>query len=160
MTIPVSTVPAALTALTVLVQTAAASDVPPAGQDAILVTQGDVRNMDLPPDIIVVGQSVRRTIRQAEFIGSYAAQALEERYTISSLVSATSGSDDPVAITNRAYALAAYIETAVRTDPTLGGTVLDAYPSGSDGGKPTWSEGEAQLRICELTVDTDVVVLN
>ena len=159
MTIPVSTVPAALSALTALVQTAAAGDTPPAGQDAIYIVQGDVPAIDLPPDIIEVGTTVRRTVQPAEFIGGYAAQALQEKYTISSLVSATSGSIDPVAIVNRAYALAAYIETAVRTDPTLGGNVLDAYPSGTDGGEPGWTESPV-LRICELTVNVDCIVLN
>ena len=74
-------------------------------------------------------------------------------------MSSWSGSADPVAITNRAYTLLGYLEVAVRTDPSLGSTILEAHPSGSDGGEPVWTD-EPQGRLCEITETVFVTTLN
>ena len=153
MTIPVSTVPAAIAGLTTLVNTQTATDSLP-----ILVVQGEP-GMDMPNDIIQIATSVRRTVVPEAMLGSYQLGSLEERYTITCNVSSWSGDPDPVAITARAYVLAGYIETAVRTDPTLGTVVLEAHPSGTDGGNATWTEDPVG-RMCELTVSVDVVTIN
>ena len=134
MTIPVSTVPAAIAALTTQVSTQTATDSLP-----ILVYYGDLTT-DAPDDIIQIGTTVRRQMRPREFIGSYQGQAFLETYDIQCLVSAWSGSADPVAITQRAYTLLGYLETAVRTDPTLGGNDLEAHPSNTAGGQPEWTD--------------------
>ena len=152
MTIPVSTVPAAIAALTALIATQTASD------PTILVCQGEV-GMDTPNDIIQIATDVRRTVVPEAFLGSYQAGALQETYTITCLVSAWSGDPDAVAITSRAYVLAGYIETAVRTDPSLGSTILEAHPGGTSGGNATWTESPVG-RLCELSVTIDVLTIN
>ena len=152
MTIPVSTVPAAVAALTTLITTQVATDTQP-----ILVCQGEI-GMDAPNDIIQIATNVRRTVRPEAFIGSYQSGSLQEDYTITCLASSWSGDPDPVAITTRAYTLAAYIETAVRTDPTLGSTVIEAHPSGTDGGQATWTPDPVG-RLCELSVDIFVTTI-
>ena len=153
MTIPVSTVPAALAALTAQVTTQTATDTLP-----ILVVQGEP-GMDMPNDIIQIATDVRRTVRPEAFLGGYQQGALEESYTISCLVSTWSGDSDPVAITSRAYVLAGYVESAVRTDPSLGTTILESHPSGTSGGQATWTEDPVG-RLCELTVTIDVITIN
>ena len=152
MTIPVSTVPAAIAALTTQVSTQTATDSQP-----ILVYYGDLTT-DAPNDIIQIGTTVRRQMRPREFIGSYQGQAFLETYDIQCLVSAWSGSADPVAITQRAYTLLGYLETAVRTDPSLGSSIIDAYPAGSDGGEPVWTD-DPQGRLCEITATIHVETL-
>ena len=152
MSIPVSTVPAAIAALTTLVTTQTAAD------PTILVCQGEV-GMDTPNDIIQIATDVRRTVVPEAFLGSYQAGALQETYTITCLVSAWSGDPDAVAITSRAYVLAGYIETAVRTDPSLGSTILEAHPGGTSGGNATWTESPVG-RLCELSVTIDVLTIN
>jgi hypothetical protein len=147
MTIPVSTIPAALAGLQALVAAQVATD---ASAAQVVVCVGEP-GMDLPNDIIQLGTDVRRTVKPETFIGSFAAQALDEQYDIECKVSSWSGDPDPVAVINRAYQLAGYIETAVRTDPTLGGVVLEAYPSGTGGGNAEWS-GDPVGRLAELTV--------
>ena len=151
MTIPVSTVPAALAALTTQVKTQVATD---KLANQIVVCVGEP-GMDLPNDIVEIGSDVRRVVKPETFIGSFAAQALDEQYDIECKVSSWSGDPDPVAVINRAYVLAGYIETAVRTDPTLGGTVLVSFPSGTSGGNAEWS-GDPVGRLAELTVTIHV----
>ena len=151
--IPVSTVPAAVASLTTLINTQVATDSLP-----ILVCQGDVP-MDVPNDIIQIATNVRRSVKPEAFIGSYQLGSLQEDYTVSCLCSSWSGDPDPVAITARAYQLAGYIETAVRTDPTLGTNVIEAHPAGTDGGNATWTDSPVG-RLCELTVDVFVTTIN
>ena len=152
MTIPVSTVPAAIAALTALITTQTASD------PTILVCLGEV-GMDVPNDIIQVATDVRRTVIPEAFLGGYQAGSLQESYVITCLVSSWSGDPDPVAITNRAYTLAGFVETAVRADPSLGSTIIEAHPSGTTGGNATWSESPVG-RLCELSVTIDVITIN
>ena len=154
MTIPVSTVPAAVAALTTQVATQVATD---SQAGAILVCQGEV-GADAPNDIIQIATNVRRSVKPEAFIGSYQSGSLQEDYTISCLVSSWSGDPDPVAITQRAYVLAAYIETAVRTDPSLGSSVLEAHPAGTDGGNAVWTDSPVG-RLFELTVDIVVLTI-
>ena len=153
MTIPVSTVPAAIAALLAQITTQVSADAL-----QITVCQGQWP-MDYEPDIIQVATNVRRIIRPEAFLGSYQAGSLQEDYTISCIVSSWSGNPDPALTVNRAYVLAGYIETAVRTDPTLGTTVIEAHPAGSDGGNADWTESPVG-RLCEITVDVFVTTIN
>ena len=151
--IPVSTVPAAVAALTTLVATQVATDTLP-----ITVCQGEVP-MDYEPDIIQIATNVRRQVKPEAFIGSYQLGSLQEDYTISCRCSSWSGDPDPIAVTQRAYTLVGYVETAVRTDPTLGVNVIEAHPAGSDGGNAEWTEAPVG-RLCELTVDIFITTIN
>ena len=153
---PTSTVPTAIAGLFALVSTQVAAD---SAAGSIVVTYGEP-GMDLPPDIIQIATNVRRTVVPEALMGGYAMVGpLQETYTIDNLVSSWSGSADPVAVMNRAYVLANYIEAAVRTDPTLGTSVLEAHPGGSDGGNAQWTESPVG-RLCELTVDIVVTTIN
>ena len=135
MTIPVSTVPAAIAALTSQIQTQVNTD---ANASSIEVVTGE-EWMDSPNDLIVVVTNVNRAVTHENYLGGLQADAIEEKYTIDVLCSSWSGDPDPVANMNRAWVLVGYVETAVRTDPTLGGTVPISRPAGSKGGQPFWS---------------------
>lgn len=153
MSIPVSTVPTAIAALTSQIQTQVNTDPNPG---SIQVFNGD-EDMNRPNDRILVATNVRRTVTHREFIGSLQLGALEEAYTIDVLVSAYSGDPDGVANMNRAWVLAGYVETAVRTDPTLGTTVLIARPAGTQGGQSYYTEsptGRQTDIIVSIFVDT------
>lgn len=156
MTVPVSTAAAALAQLLSQVQTQVATD---ALAKQVLVVIGEP-GMDLPSDIIQLGTNIRRQVAPEAFMGGYQmAGPLKETYEIECTVSSWSGDPDPVAIVDRAYALAGYIEVAVRTDPTLGATVLISYPSGTTGGNATWTTDPVG-RLAELTVYVHVETLN
>ena len=79
MTTTVSTVPAAIAALTSLITAQVATDSLP-----ILVCQGEPP-MDMPSDIIQIATDVMRTVVPQVFLGGYAQGSLEERYTITCL---------------------------------------------------------------------------
>jgi hypothetical protein len=159
MTIPVSTVPAAISALLAQTQTQVAND---SDAGTILLIEGQEGD-DRPDDIIIIGTNIHRTVTWEAFIGTADLDALGEVYEIESMVSCWSGDSDPVAIKVRAWQLVGYIETGVRTDPSLGGLVVVAQPAGTSGGGVVWSEavGSAPIgRLCEITVTVRVTTLN
>lgn len=127
--IPESSVPAVMSYLTSQLKDAAENDPEP-----VLVMIGDV-GADLPPSLISIGE-VRRTEAPETFIGSGQLHWLNERYDITITASAWSGSgadegstDQVLALVSRAWQLATYIETVVRSDPSLGELVDQAYPA-------------------------------
>lgn len=155
MAIPVSVVPSAIAALTAQIQTQVNTDT---SASAILVIVGE-EGTDAPDDLIVVATNVNRTVRHENYMGSLQAQSLEEAFTIDVLCSSWTGDPDPVANMNRALTLVGYVETAARTDPTLGGNVLIARPSGSKGGQSFWSSDPVG-RQCDIIVSIFADTLN
>src|ERR1035438_7723069 len=150
MTIPASTVPAAIEAIKAA--TAAQMTDP-----SILLTVGDP-GMDLPDNVIAIGE-VRRTVEPATFIGNGGLFWLEEKYDIDVVCSAWSGSDNRTTITDMAWTLVNYVETAVRTDPSLGGIVNVAYPVGTHTLSATWTEDPDGMTI-EIEMAIHVEALN
>ena len=107
MTVPVSTAAAALASLLTQVQAQVATD---ATASQVLVCIGEP-GMDLPSDIIQLGTNIRRQVVPEAFMGGYQmAGPLKETYEIECTVSSWSGDPDPVAIVDRAYALAERME--------------------------------------------------
>jgi hypothetical protein len=156
MSAPPSTVPTAIAALFSMVQSQAATD---ASASQILVTTGEP-GMDSPNDIIQIATNVRRRVVPEAFMGGYDQLGpLKETYDIDNIVSTWSGSADPVAAITRVYQLADLIESAVRFDPSLGTTVVEAHPGGTDGGNPEWTTDPVG-RLCTLTVTVSVFTLN
>ena len=121
--------------------TAQADPLVTAGTDEILVKLGEeVQNR--PPDVIEFGR-VSRQVKWETFVGSGGQFALYETYTIDCEISSwlpySDTFDDTAAalqVTQRAWQLVAYAETTIRNDPSLGGLVETAYPSGGDATEP------------------------
>ena len=142
MTIPVSTVPAAMAYLVASVQALAQTDpAVMAGTDEILVKLGD-ETKNRPPDVIEFG-SVQRQVKWETFVGSGGQFALYETYEIdveiSSWIPYSDVNDDSAValqVNNRAWQLVAYVETVIRTDPSLGNLVEIAYPRDSTASVP------------------------
>jgi hypothetical protein len=102
----------------------------------ILVKIGE-QSPNAPPDIILI-TSVRRTVIPHTLIGSYGDGALKETYTQVVECSTFSPYGDTedfstvsAAVNERVWQLVTYVESAVRTDPTFGATVINAYPGES-----------------------------
>jgi hypothetical protein len=159
MTIPVSTVPAVLAYLKATLRTYINDD--PNPQDIYLCV-GDPGMQD-PPDIINLA-GVTRTLPHMAMVGSGGALALEENYDIDVIVSASMSGEDADVISPliiaRAWQLQAYVEDAVRQDPSLGTQVLWAWPTGGTGGTPKWapptSQGDVLGMLCEITSKINV----
>ena len=135
----VSTVPAAETYITSAISTAAASD---SLYNEILICKGEP-GMDLPNDVIAVGYpETRRTVEPRFFIGSGGTGWLYETYEVDITISTWQGggASQAATVSQRAWTLAGYVESAVRTDPSLGGAVLISYPMDTNGGDPQWTE--------------------
>jgi hypothetical protein len=86
---------------------------------------------DLEDDVVVVGK-VSRLVEPLALVGSYGAGAFAERYTVQVTVSSFRGGDNPVATDLQCAALVDAVVSVVRTDPTLGGVVLQAKPGNHD----------------------------
>lgn len=152
MSIPVSTVPAAQSAILTALQAVLATN----NETAVQVTIGTAA-ANLADTWIEIVSEVRRTVDPHAFVGSGGAAFLEEIYDIDVIVSVarqtTNTTAQALAVSQRAWQLVAYLETAVRNDPSLGGAVVEAYPASAIGGKPAWAtEGTTPGRLCTITV--------
>lgn len=158
MTIPVSTAPRAVRAIYAAVLDQVAED---AGRQTLLVCVGDTSGT-LPNDVIQIATGIRRTVQAAAFVGSGGAGALEEHYTITAKVSVAQETVTPgtqaLTVSDRAWQLVAYLEQAVRTDPSLGTVVTEAFPASATGGSPTWS-ATGKGRLYTITVIINCIAL-
>ena len=157
MPIPVSTVPLAIAAMTSQIQTQVNTG-EGSNAAAVAVFTGD-EDINRPNDRIIVGTMVNRTVTDEAFLGSLQTGSVEERYTVDVLVSSYSGDPDGVANMNRAWVLVGYVEEAVRTDPTLGTTVLIARPAATKDGQSYWTTSPVG-RQCDIVVSILVDTLN
>jgi hypothetical protein len=156
MSVPVSTVPSAVNQLQILIAAQANTDSLP-----ILVQIGDL-SLDLPNDYITIGQIRRQQVPET-FIGGGGQYWLNETYEVDVVASTWTGAgvEQALALTQRAWTLVGYIETAVRTDPSLGGVANNgmAYPLQSTTEGPVFSEQPVGLMV-NVTVPIRVEVLN
>ena len=153
MTIPVSTVPQAIAYLLTAIQTQLSTDSLP-----IMLTLGDPTLTYLPNDIVKIA-GVQRTVNPDTFVGSGGQFWLEEQYHIDIICASWTGSAETLVVTERVWQLNAYVEAAIRTDPSLGGLVNIAYPSGGTSPGPEWTGDPVGPRV-EITNPIMVEVLN
>lgn len=152
-TIPVSSVPAVraylVAAITTQVQ---ASHYTEPGVEVYSVAV----DHDTTQDVVVVGKARRKT-EPGSLVGGGGAHFQFERYRLEVVIEcdAWGPNDTPTVVENRAYALLANVETAVRADPSLGGLVVEAYPDESED-DPSWSAEHKGAR-CQLVAQIHVL---
>ena len=115
----------------------------------------------LPNDCIVITGVRSRTVNWENFIGSAGQWSLMEKYDVGIECSTwlASGDSDNTSVVstqslNRAWQLVAYVETAVRTDPSLGGLDLIAYPRTAVQEGPSWTSGTSGAGLLTLVTLT------
>jgi hypothetical protein len=149
-TIPVSTVPVVKAYLLTEIQAAIADD--PKFND--MVVQLGSPGQYVPNDTFYIGEVIR-TVDHMDITGDMGQDSLQESYDILVTVaswSAYGDSDDSstvaLAVDARAWQLNAYMETAVRSDPTFGLTqVILSYPRESHSDGPEWTAPSVGLRV-------------
>jgi hypothetical protein len=129
MTIPVSTAPAVRAWL--LAQATATLTADPLSAASQLLVCLDDPGTYQPDDIVKIGD-VTNAFKVNSLVGSGGDGWLEERYSVDVDVEVFRGNDDPQAVSERAYLLAAGVIACVRADPSLGGNVLVAEPTSAD----------------------------
>ena len=161
MTIPVSVAPTVISKLATLIEAQVATDADAAN---ILVTIGEPGPDD--PDVIIeIGSNVQRHLTPGAFVGGGGLYHLEENIdvdihvSVAAAVDAATGDTDRLTLVDRLWTVVGYVETAVRTDPSLGGIVDEAEPSATTGSHPVWSENRAGM-ICEADITVHCTVLN
>ena len=150
MSIPISTVPGVRASLFEALQ---ATCTAAAGVD-LLVRYDDPGPFE-PPDIVSLGDVTNRNVEYHAMVGDMGAQSLAESYSIEVVIDVCRQGDDPGQVTTeRAWALAAQVETAARTDPTFGGLAWESRP-GVSRSESQWTEDHAWYRV-RVTVSIDV----
>lgn len=149
MSIPVSTVPAVKSYLVTAVQAQAVA----ATEEQLVVLYGAPAAYQ-PDDIIGVGDVLNRATEPEAMVGSGGAGWLTERYELEVVVNAFRAGDFAVEVDARAWTMAAYVETAVRLDPSCGGLVLEARPTLSRT-ESLWSDTH-KGRIVRLSYSVEV----
>lgn len=151
---PVSTVPDAISYLVTAFQTQLSTD--PNPSDITLFVGNDPGLIDTP-DLIGI-TNVARNLDHFAMVGDGEDLAMYEKYSvyvrISSAQRAGTESAAAAALTARVWQLLAYLEYAVRLDPSLGGIVLTAWPGQTQGGL-TVVAPDNNGWICEMTWKVD-----
>lgn len=137
-TIPVSVVPQVVAYLKTAIQTQLATTSTATLRNATYVFAGDPTTPNLPDDFICVG-AISRTVTRMAFVGSGGRGALEEKFDVTVTVSSWRGGNTEEFVSNRAWTLIGFVEAAVRADPSLGGLVLQAFPSRSTSQGPVFT---------------------
>lgn len=151
-TIPVSTVPQAranlISAISALVATSGLTE--PGCEVYDSAPDHETEN-----DIIAVC-GARRTVESMALVGSGAQFWRQEHYSIEVMIDCFQGGANGAmeAVNQRAYALLALVETAVRQDPSLGGIAIQAAPASSDS-VPSWDDAHMGAR-CLITAEIKV----
>jgi hypothetical protein len=148
--IPTSTVPAVKAALFTLLQ----AQMTPANATSSLGVFYDEPGTNQPDDIVSVGACKSRQVVPFKIVGSGAAGAFWEKYTLEVTVACFRGGDDARAVLERAYVLTGQVETAVRNDPSIGGLVSIARPVGSHD-DPQW-DNQHKGRNIAVVIDIEV----
>lgn len=152
MPIPVSTVPAARSYLLSAITT----QVTAAGLTEPIVEVYDAGpDHDTANDLIIVA-GVRRQVKPLALVGNGGPLWRTEDYRIEVIIECCvmGPSATMTAVHNRAYQLLAMVETAVRTDPSLGGLAIQAAPVESESA-PSWDD-QSMGAHCNITMYIDV----
>lgn len=156
MAIPTSTVPAVKTYVYNTFVTAAATvPAPLADETQLLVVYGTPTDYT-PDDMILVGDVVREVLPNA-IVGSGGQFALHEKYKVEYWVDVWRGGDQMQTVDQRAYTILGALEQALRTDPSFGGLVLEAWPLNSES-VSDWDDGN-KGRNCRIKAEIDVFAI-
>ncbi|PJM98129.1 hypothetical protein CG740_37230 [Streptomyces sp. CB01201] len=129
MTIPSSSAPAVRRYLHDQCSAQLAAD--PLNKRVSLLVCYDDPGPNEPGDIVSIGR-IARTINPNSLVGSGGAGWLEEQYTVTVTIDLFRGDDNAQAIFERAALLVDQVCAIVRTDPSLGGLVLESRPVSSE----------------------------
>jgi len=154
MSYPVSTVPDAIDYLLTAFQTQLNTDANP---ENILLYQGDDPGPNAPPDLVGIVDVVRN-LEHFAMVGDGENLAMYEKYSVKVSISsaqraATEGAA-ATALSARVWQLLAYLEYAVRLDPSLDSIVLTAWPGRATGGLVQVAPSNTGW-ICELKWQVD-----
>lgn len=145
--IPISSVPAARQYL-INAFTAAVAGTTPATE----IFDGDPDHEDNLNWVTVGG--ARRQVEPLALVGNGGQFWRQERYTVEIEINCFVAGRSMQQVQTNAYGVLALLETAVRSDPSLGGLVLEATPKESTS-IPQWSE-DSMGSICMITTTVEV----
>lgn len=145
MTAPASTIPEVKAYLVELITTAV--------NDPTVLVCYDDPGPNQPDDIIAV-RDVEQTLAPFELVGGGGPGWLYETYKVEIVVDVYRGGDFPRLVFERACALVAIIENAIRADPSLASRVVTARPAGTHYAS-SW-EDDGKGRTCAANMQIEI----
>ena len=153
MTIPAPSIDATTTALVTAINTQVATLTDGA---TVLVCEGPP-TLYQPDDIITVGEFSDELFSPHALVGSGGAGWLQEDYRIGVKIDIYRGSDSVLLVRQRLSSLIAAVNTAVRTDPSLGGTCYLAYPEQAHRTLEWDPDAKGVRGICEAVIHCQAI---
>jgi hypothetical protein len=123
-------VPAALTWL--VAEISAQPACVPDGEYSFTIFRGEPPAKFPWDQAIIIGAEIQRKLSKLAIVGGGGFEYLREDFTIKVEIHVFRGGDDEPTIEARLWALVNAVETAVRTDLSLGGAVSEAWPTTMD----------------------------
>ena len=117
---------AAVTAIVAAVNTQIAL-IAPINGISILVCEGPPGTYE-PDDMVVIAEHIAHTAQPHQIIGTGSFGWLLEEFRVSVTVDVYRGGDDAATVRSRCLTLANAVDTAIRVDPSLAGSVFVAWP--------------------------------
>jgi hypothetical protein len=121
----------------------------------LLVSLGKPGTYD-PDDIVWVG-NVHRTTNPSHMVGSGGAGWLDESYQIQVTVEVYRGGDVEQTGFDRMCDLVDVVEAAIRTDPSVGGLVLWAYPQQVSYESDFEEDHKGRIAVAELLIHFNAI---
>ena len=150
--VPVSTVPQVIAFLMFGITT---NTTQVDAQTALGVAYIELASNYDPLDSIVVGDAHTRTIRREQMVGSGGAGWLYESYSIDLQIVSWQGGNSFQPVVERSWRLLGQVEGFIRSDPSLGGLVIEAWPSSSRSSAGYMDNGKGISSVIDLTVDVE-----
>jgi hypothetical protein len=144
-------VPAALTFLVaeISAQPACTGD----GEHAFGLYRGDPPGVWPVDDGIIIGAEVARKLSKLAIVGGGGYEYLREDFTIKVEIGVYRGGDDEPTVETRLWALVNAVESAVRVDLSLGGSVSEAWPTTVDYTSAWSPDGNGRRAFATLDID-------
>jgi hypothetical protein len=150
--VPVSTVPKFLSYLTSGL-TANLTQVD--AQTALGVAYIELAANYDPFDSVVIGDAHTRTAKREQMVGTGGAGWLFESYSVDLQIVSWQGGNNFQPVTDRAWRLLGLVEGFLRSDPSCGGLVIEAYPAASKSSAGYMDNGKGISCVIDLTVDVE-----
>jgi hypothetical protein len=108
-----------------------------------------------PFDQVTIGDAHSRTTKRTQMVGSGGAGWLFEDFTLDIEIVSWQGGQNLQLVVERAWRLLGQVEAFIRSDPSLGGLVIVAYPSSSKSTAGYMDDSKGVSCVIDLTVDVE-----
>lgn len=111
-----------------------------------------------PFDQVTIGDVGNRTTKRTRIVGNGGRGWLDENYTLDIEIVSWQGGQNLQLVVERAWRLLGQVEAFIRSDPSLGGLVIVAYPSASKSTAGFMDDSKGVSCVIDVTVEVDAEI--